>query len=221
VCEPDAVDQLEIRPRVSLSGLLAFAACLSSCQHREARDWLPQGVNVALAHIDNQTCLNLRQLPRPWRISPNSDAYNASFGLPGDLGDRQAAHYRLMVDAGESEAGHSSSYASYARNVVRISTEKHDGSRWGRHPEWDVPGFEAFPADDAEVVWVGDAATDAVMECRTDKSRALGPPSCVLYDGKKPGRSYLNISFAFGGRARAAVIRQEVLRLIAALKVSC
>jgi hypothetical protein len=93
---------------------------------------------------------------------------------------------------------------------------KHPPPQHGRrahHPAWDVPGFEAYPADDGEIVYVG-KDVDALMACEAGSW-------CIVCDGIARRPVALNVRFGYDARRDAAKNLAFARQVVHILTVRC
>jgi len=187
-----------------LTGLLLWGC------HRRAPPafWIDPGRAPSPVRLIGGDCLDLRKLPQGWKVASYSTSTWATFGIPGAVTRYGDVHYDLLVDAGAEGSGNLADYRTYVEG-------------WAQHPRpsphvaaWDVPGFEAYPADDGEIVYVG-KGVDALMEC------SRGPLGCNVHDGISRHPIALNVEFGFDGRQNAAKKLDFARRLLNDLKVRC
>lgn len=183
-----------LRPMaVLVTTAASIGLLISGCHnHGATPTWIDPSAAPSPVRLLGEDCLDLHKLPQGWKVAPYSTRWWATFGIPGQVGRPDDVRYNLLMDVGASAHGRSlADYREYADQWTTRVPPK-DG-RWGRRAEWDVPGFEAYPADDGEIVYVGQGV-DAEMECVPQSGW------CIVHDGIKRRPVALDISFGYDRR---------------------
>jgi len=185
-----------------------IALSLAGCHRRgPAIVWIDPGKAPSPVRLSGEDCLDPRALPTGWKVSSSSSRTWATFGIPGPVAPTRDLRYDLLIDVGAAGSENVAGYRDYAEQWVKRPPPQH--GRWAHHTAWDVPGFEAYPADDGEIVYVG-KGVDALMECEAGSR-------CVVYDGIARRAVALNVRFSYDARRDAAknlVFARQVLRIL-------
>jgi hypothetical protein len=187
--------------------MLLVGMLLAGCHRRgPPMTWIDPSSAPSPVKLEGGECLDLRALPTGWKVSSNSTLNWASFGIPRAVAPNRGLHDDLLLDAGPVGGGREAP-REYVEQWVKRPPPQH--GRWAHHTAWDVPGFEAYPADDGEIVYVG-KGVDALMECEAGSR-------CVVYDGIARRAVALNVRFSYDARRDAAknlVFARQVLRIL-------
>jgi hypothetical protein len=186
---------------------------LWSCHHRAPQTgWIDPSRAPSPVRLKGSDCLDLYKLPDGWKVASYSTRTWATFGIPGATAREGGLQYDLLVNVGARDYGTGpDDYRDYAEQWVKRAPPQHG---LGRHnAALDVLRFEAYPADDGEMVYVG-KDVDALMECEVGSW-------CIVHDGINRHPVALDVSLGYEGRGDAAKKLNFVRHLLIGMKVRC
>ena len=189
---------------------LAMLVALIAAGCDRSPGWLDPRAAPSPVKVADGVCLDLHRLPAGWKVTPNSTSRLANFGLPGKIKQKDEVSFDTLVSVSDAASTDQSGYRDYVEQWTRQSPPK--TGVWANRSAWDVPGFKAYPADDGETVFIGEAI-DATMECESQE--------CTVHDGIQ--RHPVEIDFRIGPSDRRLALDRlrRVRQIVDAIKVRC
>lgn len=193
---------------------LVSAALIVGCNpDQRARDrltagWLDRDSPIAEVRLPDGDCLDLSDLPEPWRISSSTTSKNAEFGLPGELFRPHAPRYSHLISVSSPGASWSD-YRLYAEEWLVEDAQKPSA----HYPAFDLSGFKGYPADDGQIIYISEDL-DAFMECGLEYG-------CTIHDGIIARPTRLNIQIPWEDRFHAAERLKTSRQLVNTLRTQC
>jgi hypothetical protein len=188
----------------------AVALVLGGCSPNIPRHygrWLNDRARVPEVRLPDGNCLDMSALRPGWRIAATTSSTKAEFGRPGGQYVPLAPRFSTLVTVGDPVAT-IGGFRTYGHAWVGDNKPSdHDPSR-------DVPGFEGYPADDGETVYVSEGL-GAFMECGVQYG-------CTVHDGLelRPVVS-LDVKIPWSDRDSAKDRLELARKVIGELKVQC